>query len=99
MPSMDLEFLGSDIVFCDFDIFTVKRNWIYVNGVKTCDKGAEFTPLIIDPEKLKKYIVLYTDMTAEDMSDPKKPIKHQVKSRFQRCNETHFTRLGFEMTP
>ena len=98
MPSMDLEILGSELELCDFDIFTEKRKWTWVNGKRVCEKGKEFTPLYIDPDKLKAYVVPYVDMTAEIKDDKGILKKHQVKVRMQKCNETHFEKLNFTMT-
>ena len=61
MPSMDME-VSSSADVCKFDIFKEPRKRdIYGK----CIKAAEFTPLVIDPEKLKQYVVPYIDMTAE----------------------------------
>ena len=64
LPSFDLEFLGSDNDVCKFDIFHDEMKM--VNG--TCKKQEEFTPMKINPEKLKQYVVLYIDMTDEDLT-------------------------------
>ena len=58
MPSMDLEILGSSIELCDFDIFKTRRKRI--NGV--CEKSKEFTPMNIDLDKLKAYVVPYMNV-------------------------------------
>ena len=63
MPSMDIE-VSSRGSMCKFDIF--KDEAILLDG--ECKKQKEFAPMRIDPEKLKKYVVPYIDMTDEDMT-------------------------------
>ena len=74
MPSMDME-VSSSADVCKFDIFKEKKR--RVNGV--CVKEKEFTPMKIDPDKLKQYVVPYIDMTAEELSIGKKT---SLKVRF-----------------
>ena len=62
MPSVDIEVLSPDDM-CKYDIYEDPP--VYKNG--KCEKQQEFTPMRINVEKLKQYVVPYIDMTYDNM--------------------------------
>ena len=56
--------------------------------------ATEFTPIKIDPEKLKAYVVPYIDMTHEHRVGNKR--KYQRKVPFENCDYKHFVAKGFK---
>ena len=63
MPTVDIEPRNS-INMCDYDIFHDEDN---NNTKQDCGKTVEFSPVKVDPNKLKKYVVPYIEMTHEDL--------------------------------
>ena len=57
-----------------------------------CKKSIEYTPVKVDPKKLKKYFVPYIEMTHENITAG---TEEQLKVRYENCNDTHFQLKNF----
>ena len=60
MPTVDIEPRGN-LNMCKFDIFHDE------DKNKNCATSIEYTPVKVNPDKLKQYIVPYIEMTHEDL--------------------------------
>jgi len=74
MPTVDIEPRGN-LNMCSYDIFDDSDGKLEEN----CSKAIEYTPVKVDPEKLKAYFVPYIEMTHEKITEKE---ESQLKVRY-----------------